>query len=193
MFVLASASPRRRELLAQVGIVPDKIIPADIDETPRGDELPLPYVQRMANEKAAAVAAQFPDATVLAADTIVMLGRRILGKPTDAKDAARMLTLMSGRRHKVCTAVTVIVAGQKPRQRSVETVVQFKRLTAREIEWYIASSEWEGKAGAYAIQGRAEVFVKSIHGSFSNVVGLPLYETVNLLQVKLDNPAARPL
>jgi len=191
--ILASASPRRKELLAQVGIVPDKIIPADIDETPQKDELPLPYVQRMANEKAASVAAQFPDATVLAADTIVTLGRRILGKPVDAKDAARMLSLMSGRRHKVCTGVTVIVPNQKPRQRTVETVVQFKRLTAQEIEWYIASQEWEGKAGAYAIQGRAEVFVKSIHGSFSNVVGLPLYETVNLLQVKLDNPAARPL
>jgi septum formation protein len=193
MLILASASPRRRELLAQVGIVPDKIIPADIDETPHKDELPLPYVQRMADEKAAAVVAQFPNDTVLAADTIVMLGRRILGKPVDAKDAQRMLALISGRRHKVCTAVTVITPTQKPRSRVVQTTVQFKRLTASDINWYIASGEWEGKAGAYAIQGRAEVFVMAIHGSFSNVVGLPLYETANLLQVKLDNPAARPL
>jgi len=179
--ILASASPRRKELLAQIGITPDAIVPADIDETPRKDELPLPYVGRMANEKAAAIAAQFPNDIVLAADTIVTLGRRILGKPVDAKDAARMLELMSGRRHRVCTAVTVIAPNQKSRSRTTETTVQIKRLTDAEIRVYIASGEWEGKAGAYAIQGRAEVFIKAINGSYSGVVGLPLYETANLL------------
>ena len=181
-FILASASPRRRELLAQIGIVPSNIIPADIDETPREHELPLPYVRRMADEKAAAVAAQFPDDVVLGADTIVTLGRRILGKPMDAKDAARMLELLSGRRHQVCTAVTVIAPDAKPRARLTETMVSFKRLTTAEIAWYIASNEWEGKAGAYAIQGCAEVFIKAINGSYSGIVGLPMLETANLLR-----------
>ena len=187
--ILASASPRRRELLAQVGITPDQIIPAEIDETPHKDELPLPYVQRLAAEKAAAIAAQFPDAVVLAADTIVAVGRRILGKPVDAADAARMWKLMSGRRHQVCTAVALAAPNTKVRTRLVETTVQFKRLTAQEVSAYIATGEWEGKAGAYAIQGRAEIFIKAIHGSYSNVVGLPLLETRQLLDgagVKLN-------
>lgn len=179
--ILASASPRRKDLLAQIGIIPDQIIPADINETPRAEELPLQYVRRMADEKAAAVAAKYSDNVVLAADTIVMVGRRILGKPVDAKDAAQMLKLMSGRRHNVCTAVCVIAPGQKPKSRVVETMVQFKRLSDTEISGYIASGEWEGKAGGYAIQGLAEAFVKGINGSHSNVVGLPLLEITQLL------------
>jgi len=192
--ILASASPRRRELLAQIGIMPDQIIPADIAETPHKDELPLPYVQRMANEKAAAVAVQFPNAIILAADTIVAVGRRILGKPVDAADAACMWQLISGRRHQVCTAVAMAAPNAKIRTRLVETTVQFKRLTAQEISSYIATGEWEGKAGAYAIQGCAEVFIRAIHGSYSNVVGLPLLETRQLLDgagVKLNWTSAK--
>lgn len=179
--ILASASPRRRDLLAQIGITPDQIIPADIDETPQAKELPLQYVRRMADEKAAAVAGKHPNDIVLAADTIVMVGRRILGKPEDAKDAARMLKIMSGRRHSVCTAVCVMAPNAKPKSRVVETTVHFKRLSEVEINAYLASGEWEGKAGAYAIQGRAEAFVKGINGNYSNIVGLPLMETARLL------------
>lgn len=178
--ILASASPRRQELLARIGIVPDQIIPADIDENPRKDELPLPYVRRMAEEKADAIAEKYPSDIIIAADTIVMVGRRILGKPENADDAVRMLKIMSGRRHKVCTAVCIVDAAQK-RTRVVESVVQFKRLSDAEIQNYIASREWEGKAGGYAIQGCAEAFVKAISGSFSNIVGLPLYDTAQLL------------
>jgi len=181
VFILASASPRRKDLLAQVGVTPDKIIPADIDETWRAGELPQAYALRMASEKAAAVAAKFSNDVVLGADTIVCVGRRILGKPTDAKDSARMLKLLSGRRHVVCTAVAVIMPGAKLRRRVVETTVQFKRLHETEITGYIAAGEWSGVAGAYAIQGRAEIFIQSIHGSYSNVVGLPLMETCHLL------------
>lgn len=180
--ILASASPRRRELLSQIGIVPDKIVPADIDESPRPNELPLPYVRRMADEKAAAIAAMHPQDVILAADTIVALGRRILGKPNDAADAARMLKLISGRRHRVCTAVSVVAPGQKKRNRLTETVVQFKPLTEAEISWYLSSGEWEGKAGAYAIQGRAEAFVKTINGSYSGIIGLPMLAVVRLLK-----------
>lgn len=178
--ILASASPRRKELLARIGIVPDQIIPADIDENPRKDELPLAYVKRMADEKAAVIATKFPNEIVLAADTIVMVGRRILGKPENADDAIRMMKIMSGRRHKVCTAVCMIGSG-KTRSRVIDSTVQFKRLSDAEIQNYIASGEWEGKAGGYAIQGCAEAFVKAINGSFSNIVGLPLYDTAQLL------------
>jgi septum formation protein len=161
---------------------PSAVIPADIDETPRAAELPRDYVMRMAREKAAAIAAQHPTQTILAADTIVALGRRILGKPIDGVDAARMLDLLSGRRHHVMTAVVVQPPGVTRRERLSDTVVQFKRLTRQDIADYIDCGEWEGKAGAYAIQGHAEVFVRGIYGSFSGVVGLPLYETAALLR-----------
>ncbi len=188
-FILASASPRRKDLLAQAGITPDKILAADIDEAVRANELPIAYVRRMADEKAAVIATKNPDDVVLAADTIVILGRRILGKPEDAKDAARMLKLMSGRRHSVCTAVCLMAPGTNPKSRVIETTVHFKRLSPQEIQDYIVSGEWEGKAGAYAIQGRAETFVKGINGNYSNIVGLPLMETAHLLDsagVKLN-------
>ena len=178
--VLASQSPRRLELLKRIGIVPDAVLPADIDETPLKGELPAPYVSRIAAGKAAAV--QTPGALVLAADTTVAAGRRILAKPEDEAEARAMLQLLSGRRHKVLTAVTLVDAEGKARHRLSTTTVAFKRFATDEIDAYIASGEWEGKAGAYGIQGRAEAYVRFLSGSYSNVVGLPLYETRALLE-----------
>lgn len=177
--VLASASPRRLELLAQIGIAPDAISPADIDESPRKDETPRAYVARMAAEKAACVAWAEPG-VVLAADTTVVAGRRILGKPEDGAEAAAFLRLLSGRRHRVLTAVTV-QSGARARHRLVETTLRFRPLSAAEIDAYVASGEWRGKAGGYAVQGLAGSFVIKLAGSYTNVVGLPLYETVALL------------
>ena len=177
--MLASASLRRLELLAQIGIVPDAIMPADIDETPGKAEAPRAYVARMAAEKAAAVAAVEPG-VVLAADTTVVAGRRILGKPADAAEATAFLRLLSGRRHRVLTAVTV-AAADRARHRLVETTVRFRPLTPAEIAAYVASGDWRGKAGGYAIQGPAAAFVPWLQGSFTAVVGLPLAETAVLL------------
>ena len=191
-FVLASASPRRLELLAQVGLVPDRTIPADIDETPRRAELPAAYAARMAREKCAQVSRQCGAARVLAADTTVAAGRRILGKPADAAAARRCLSLLSGRRHRVIGAVALAIPGPavpgpapEPARiavRVVQSAVTFKRLHSGEIDRYIESGEWRGKAGGYAIQGRAAIFVRRLSGSYSNVVGLPLFETWALLE-----------
>lgn len=178
--ILGSGSPRRLELLAQIGIVPDEIRAPDIDETPQKAELPRPYCQRMANEKAAALTVS-ADELVLCADTTVALGRRILGKPEDAADAVRMLHLMSGRRHKVITAIA-LKHGTRLWSRDVVTTVQMKSLSDVEISAYIRAGEWQGKAGAYGIQGRAGALIPWINGSFSAVVGLPLTETANLLR-----------
>jgi septum formation protein len=180
--VLASASPHRAALLAQAGLVPARIVAPDVDETPQKQELPRLYALRMALAKANAVAAREPAALVLAADTVVVCGRRILPKAENAGEVERCLRLLSGRRHQVLTALALIVPDGKPRTRVVTTRVSFKVLTATEIAAYVASGEGEGKAGGYAIQGRAEALVKSINGSYSNVVGLPLYETLGLLQ-----------
>jgi septum formation protein len=180
-FVLASASPRRLDLLAQVGVTPDRVEPAEIDESPFKCELPRVLAARLAQAKADAVAARFPDAVVLAADTVVACGRRILDKPADAAEARKTLKLLSGRRHRVYGGICV-AAGAMRRSRVVVTQVQFKRLEAAEIDAYIESAEWQGKAGAYAIQGRAGAFVVKINGSYSNVVGLALYETLALLE-----------
>jgi septum formation protein len=177
--ILGSGSPRRVELLAQIGITPDAIHPPDIDETPRKAELPRPYCARMAREKAWAVEAGADD-LVLCADTTVALGRRILGKPEDAADAVRMLHLMSGRRHRVVTAVALRL-GDRLWHREVEASVQMKRLSDDEVSAYIRSGEWQGKAGAYGIQGMAGAFIPSINGSFTAIVGLPLAETAGLL------------
>jgi septum formation protein len=179
--VLASASPRRRDLLAQVGIHPDAVAPAEVDETPLPRELPRPHALRLARAKAEAVARREPGAFVLAADTVVACGRRILGKPGDADEAERWLRLLSGRRHRVVTAVALASRGGV-RLRAVETAVRFKRLSDAEIRAYLASGDWEGKAGGYAIQSRAGAFVPWIGGSYSNVVGLPLTETLGLLE-----------
>lgn len=180
-FILASASPRRRDLLAQIGIAPESIIPADSDETPLKQELPPVYAKRIAHEKAALVAKAHPGKAVLAADTVVAVGRRILGKPADERQARKFLQLLSGRRHRVYTAVSFITAEGAWKEICVMTVVQFKMLHESEMEEYIASREWEGRAGGYAIQGLAAVFVKAINGSYTNVVGLPLLETRQLL------------
>ena len=179
--VLASASPRRLALLRQVGIEPDAVAPADLDEAPRPRELPADYVRRVARDKTAAVAPRHGDAFVLAADTVVALGRRILPKAEDEATARDCLRRLSGRRHRVLGAVVVVAPNGRRAERLVATAVTFKRLTAAEIAAYLASGEWRGKAGGYAIQGRAAAFVPRLNGSYPNVVGLPLTETLALL------------
>ena len=179
--VLASASPRRLQLLAQIGVVPDAVIPAELDETPEPGELPRDHGQRLALAKAATVARLKPDALVLAADTVVACGRRILPKAETEQEARTCLALLSGRRHRVYGSIVLAAPGGKLSQRDVATIVRFKRLTADEIAAYLASGEWHGKAGGYAIQGRAAAFVAAINGSYSNVVGLCLHATAGLL------------
>lgn len=178
--ILASASPRRRELLGRLGVEPDAVAPADIDETPLKGELPRPYAERMAREKAAAV--QGEGSFVLAGDTVVACGRRILPKAEDEATARRCLELLSGRRHRVLSAIALAAPDGTVRERLSETQLKFKRLSAAEIDAYIASGEWAGKAGGYAIQGSAEALIPWIQGSHSGVVGLPLYETRALLK-----------
>ncbi|GGD69371.1 Maf family protein [Croceicoccus mobilis] len=178
--VLASASPRRRELIARLGVEPVRIDPADIDETPHDGELPRAYVARMAREKAAAVDGR--GAYVLAGDTVVSAGRRILPKAEDEATARECLTLLSGRRHRVMSGIALAAPDGTIREKISETVVRFKQLSQEEIDAYIASSEWDGKAGGYAIQGHAEALIAWIQGSHSGVVGLPLYETRALLK-----------
>jgi septum formation protein len=180
--VLASASPRRLELLARIGIVPDRVQPTDIDETPRKAELPRQLAARLARGKAEAAAAAAPDALVLAADTVVGVGRRILGKPVDEAEAKRFLDLLSGRRHRVMTGVCLIRPDGRRSERLVTTILAFQRLTAAQIEDFIATGEWRGVAGGYQIQKRAEAFCRFLSGSHSNVVGLPLFETAQLLR-----------
>lgn len=176
---LASASPRRRELLGRLGIVPDAVVPADIDETPLKNELPRAYALRMGRKKALAVAAP---GFVLAGDTVVAVGRRILPKTETAAEARACLDLISGRRHQVLTSVVLRAPDGTLRERLSETVVHFKRLSDEDIAAYLASGEWHGKAGGYAIQGTAEALIAWIRGSHSGVMGLPLYETRALLK-----------
>lgn len=178
--ILGSASPRRRALLAQIGVVPDAVVAPDIDETPRRGEAPRAYVARMAREKAEAVPAD-AGGLVLAADTTVALGRRILGKPDDAAQAAAFLVALAGRRHRVITAVC-LRRGAQAWARTVESTVKMKRLSDIELNAYLASGEWRGKAGGYAIQGLAGAFIPWLSGSFTGVVGLPLAETAALLK-----------
>lgn len=177
--ILASASPRRRDLLAQIGVTPDRILAPEIDETPHRTELPRPYCLRMAQQKAAAVDA--PEGhLVLAADTTVAMGRRILGKPADAGQAAEFLVALAGRRHNVITAVALRTP-ERTLTRAVVSAVRMRRLSDAEINAYLASGEWRGKAGGYGIQGLAGAFVPWLSGSFTGVVGLPLAETAQLL------------
>ncbi len=180
--ILASASPRRLDLLRQVGITPDDIIPAAIDETQIAGEKPRELATRLAKLKAGEIAKKNPDCFVLASDTVVACGRRILEKARDQNEARQFLSLLSGRRHNVYTAVSLIAPDGGNSHRTVKTTVTFKRLESAEIDFYIKSDEWRGKAGAYAIQGLAARFISSINGSYSNVVGLPLMETVNMLK-----------
>ena len=180
--ILASASPRRLDLLAQIGIVPDAVHPADIDESAQRGELPRPHAARLALEKAQAVAAGLDSsAAILAADTVVALGRRILPKAEDEKTARDCLQHLSGRRHTVYGGIALIAPDGTVKTRMVETAVVFKRLHKTEIAAYLACGEWQGKAGGYAIQGRAAAFIRRINGSYSNVVGLGLFETAALL------------
>jgi septum formation protein len=181
-FILASSSPRRKELLESIGIVPDQILGPHVDETPLKGESIKTYVQRIALLKAYAIHAQNPAAYVLAADTAVEARRQIFLKAETSIDARKMLELFSGRRHRVYTAICGISPEGKEASRLVITRLTFKRLTLHEIDAYVATGEWEGKAGAYSIQGRAAKFVKFISGSYTNVVGLPLYETDCLLK-----------
>jgi septum formation protein len=180
--ILASASPRRLDLLRQLGIVPYAVVPAEIDETPTPRELPRAHAFRLAATKARAVALRHPDALVLAADTVVGCGRRILPKAETEADARACLALLSGRRHRVWGGVALARPGVDVVTHVVDTVVRFKRLAPGEIDAYLASGEWRGKAGGYAIQGRAASFVAFLSGSYSNVVGLDLFEAARLLR-----------
>ncbi len=179
--ILASASPRRLDLLKQIGIHPDQVDPPDIDESPLGKEKPADHALRLAREKAEIVHARHQGCFILAADTVVACGRRILPKAEDATQARGCLELLSGRRHRVIGGVCVIGPEGNPHCLRVTTTVSFKRLTGGEVTSYLESDEWRGKAGGYAIQGRAEALVRFINGSYSNVVGLPLFETRALL------------
>ena len=180
--ILASASPRRLDLLARIGVTPDEVIPAEVDESvPRG-ELPRDHALRLAVEKAQAVAGRQPDALVLAADTVVAVGRRILPKAEDEATLRACMALLSGRRHRVLTGVALASPDGRMRTRLVETMIAIKRLSAEEVDHYAAHGEWRGKAGGYALQGYGEVYVRHIAGSYSNVVGLPLAETRMLLK-----------
>jgi septum formation protein len=179
--VLASASPRRRDLLARLGVVPDRVIAADIDETPHPRELPADHAIRLAAEKARAAAALAPGCLILAGDTVVGAGRRILPKAEDEATARRCLAVLSGRRHRVFSAVALLAPDGAMRSALSETILRFKVLSDAEIDAYIAGGEWHGKAGGYAIQGTAEAFCIWLSGSHSGVIGLPLYETRRLL------------
>ena len=180
--ILASASPRRLDLLARIGIVPDAVVPADVDESVPKGELPRDHALRLARVKAEAVASQHPNDLILAADTVVAVGRRILPKVEDEATLRACMQLLSGRRHRVLTGVVVMSADGAMRERLVEIMIAMKRLSPQEIDYYASHGEWRGKAGGYALQGYGEVYVRHIAGSYSNVVGLPLAETRILLQ-----------
>ncbi len=188
--VLASASPRRLSLLQQIGVAPDEVSPAEVDETPQRDERPRQLAMRLAVDKGRAVAARFQSAYILSADTVVAVGRRILPKAEVEAEARACLALLSGRSHDVLTAISIQAPDGRTAQRLVESRVTFKRLSHLEIEAYIACGEWNGKAGGYAIQGRASAFISHITGSYSAIVGLPLHETAALLE-GLGYPVAR--
>lgn len=189
--VLASGSARRRELLAQIGVTPDTIDPADIDETPRARERPRAYAERMAREKAAAAAPRHGGCVILAADTVVSLGRRILPKAEDEAVAKACLLKLSGRRHTVTTGIGLVTSDGKTLTRTVESTVTFKRLSPNDVAWYLESGEWNGKAGGYAIQGLGARFIRTLAGSYSGVVGLPLAEVSGWLEAHWP-PFGRP-
>jgi septum formation protein len=180
--ILASASPRRVDLLKQIGITPDDILPADIDETPQKNELPRALALRLATQKAQAIASKHPGAFILAADTTVACGRTLLEKPEDEAQARAFLEKLSGRRHHVYGGIALIAPDGQLRTRLSDTAVQFKRLATPEIDSYLQTGQWKGVAGGYAVQGHAGAFVKFLGGSYSNVVGLSLYDTMIILK-----------
>lgn len=182
MFVLASSSPRRKELLQTIGLSPEQILHPEVDESPHEREGVREYVKRIARLKALSIHSKVPHAYVLSADTIVEIGRKIVGKPVDQEDAFQILQRLSGRRHRVYTGICGISPEGKIGEHLVLTRVSFKRLSENEIKEYLESKDWQGRAGAYSIQGLAAKFVKFISGSYTNVVGLPLYETDCLLK-----------
>ncbi|MBL4639724.1 MAG: septum formation protein Maf [Kordiimonadaceae bacterium] len=188
--ILASASPRRLDLLGQIGVIPSGIIPADIDENPFDGEKPKAHAERLAREKAAKVAEDNSGTLILAADTVVACGHRILPKAEDKQSAFKCLTLLSGRRHKVITGISLVLPCGRQLVKSVTTTVIFKRLSEQNIKTYLASGEWHGKAGGYAIQGLAAGYIRSISGSYSNVVGLPLFEISGWLEAHMDQTQA---
>ncbi|HEY9081172.1 Maf family protein [Magnetovibrio sp.] len=187
--ILASASPRRVELLAQIGVTPDQILPAHVDEVALKDERPIDMARRLADAKAQEIQKQHPNACVIGADTVVSVGRRILGKAEDEAQARAYLSLLSGRSHRVIGGLAILAPGGVKVVKAITTKVDFKRLSVQEIDGYIASDEWHDKAGAYAIQGRAGAFVKSINGSYANVVGLAIHEVANALKGLGVHPA----
>ena len=191
LLVLASASPRRLALLAQIALSPEVVDPADLDETPKPRELPAPHALRLAAAKARAVASRHRGAFVLGADTVVACGRRILPQPADEDSARACLELLSGRKHRVHGGIALVTPDGRLAMRHVESTVTFKRLAHAEIEDYVAAGEWRRKAGGYAIQGLAARFVRALGGSYSNVVGLPLFETAQLLAGHGYAPAQR--
>jgi septum formation protein len=180
--ILASASPRRLDLLRQAGIEPDSVLPAEIDESPLKDETPRQLALRLAIGKARAGAVMSPGAFIIGSDTVVALGRRVLGKPRDEAEARRMIGLLEGRAHKVLTGVAVQAPDGRVASRLSETRLRWKRLSSQEIDTFIATGEWQGVAGGYRIQGRAAAFTLELQGSYTGVVGLPLYETLALLE-----------
>ncbi len=179
--ILASASPRRLSLLAQIGITPDEVIPADINEDPIPGKMPRQHAERLATEKAVAISGLHPGNIVLGSDTVVGVGRRILPKTESRSEAEYCLKLMSGRAHRVFTGVAVVDVDGNVRTRMSETRVKFKRLSDQELTAYLDSEEWQGKAGGYGIQGKAGAYIQNLNGSYTGVVGLPLFETRNLL------------
>lgn len=180
--ILASSSPRRVDLLAQIGVTPDQIIPADIDETPLKGEHPKKLALRLAIQKAQKIYERHQDCFVLGADTTVSCGQRLMDKPVDADDARRILNILSGRRHRVNGGICIITPSGKVISRLVETIVSSRHLTKQDIEEYIKGGDWEGKAGSYAIQGVASTFIKYIAGSYSNIIGLSLYDVSRMLE-----------
>jgi septum formation protein len=181
-FVLGSSSPRRKDLLQQIGYTPDLIVGADIDETPQPQETPRAYCVRMAVEKNAALTPQYPDSLILTADTMIALGRRIIGKPTDRADAERIIRLLSGRAHRVYSAVTVSVPHHAPVTRLSISRVTLKRLDEQEITGFLDTLEWQGVSGGYRLQGAMAQFMISVQGSPSGIIGLPLFETAQILK-----------